>query len=476
MEEPEERVVDGEASPEEDVAKVEEVSLPEAEKTNACALIKKRSNEIMASFSAACGAFALGTTIGWTSPAVPKLNYNEEEESWIGSTLAIGAALTTFHTGFILDKLGRRLTILIQIIPFTIGWLFLAFGNQYIAMMYAGRIILGFAGGSTCMVAPTYISEISSPDMRGALGTLFQFMLTIGIFFVYGLGPFLSVMVLCITCLIWPWINVLTMIFLPESPYFLAKKNRMEAAKKAILWFRPDGNPEQELEEMQESLEVKEESIVRVMKTKPARKAALTIFMLMFFQQVSGINVVMFYSEPLFDMAKTALSGNTATIVLGLLQCIVTGIAAVIVDKTGRRLLLVVSFIGMALCQFLMAIYFHAFFPVNKANWLPLMCIYLYLIFFSIGAGPLPWTMLGELLPPASKGSVSSVAVFLNWTTAFIVTKTFHTLKNHIVMAAPFWFYGICCALGAILIFVWVPETKDKTLEQIQREFGQSDD
>ncbi|XP_046383719.1 facilitated trehalose transporter Tret1-like [Ischnura elegans] len=469
MEEQDEELEEVE-SPKFQFVHVEDVQSPEDEKDGVIALIKKRSNEIMASFSAACGALAIGTILGWTSPVLPKLNYTDEEESWIGSSMTIGAALSTFHSAYLLDNLGSRATILIQIFPFTIGWLILAFGQTNVSMMYVGRILLGTAVGGCSMSVPVYIAEISSPDVRGALCTLFQFMLNIGIMYVYLLGKFFSVSLLCFACLLWPVINACTMALLHESPYFLAKKQKMDAAEKAVVFFRPNKDPDKEFEEMQESLHIKPESFIRVMQSKPTRKAALVILMLMFFLQVSGINSVMFYSEQVFEMANSSLTGEDAAILLGALQIVVTGIAAVVVDKSGRRVLLISSYIGMCLCHFLLAVYFHTFYLNNEMSWLPLLCILIFAICFSLGSGPIPYTMLGEILPTAAKGSVSCAAVFTSWAMAFVVTRTFHPLKN-IHISAPFWLYGMLCVLGTILIFAFVPETKGKTLYQIQKEF-----
>lgn len=175
----------------------------------------KRWPQYVAALAATGGALAAGTALGWTSPANPQLkngtdsNYdfilNDEELSWVGSSLNLGAAAICIPIGFLLNLIGRKWSMLSLVLPFTIGWILIIFA-QNLAMLITGRFFVGIASGAFCVTSPVYIGEIAQKEIRGTLGSYFQLMITIGILFVYGVGAGVNVFTLSIICGIIPLI------------------------------------------------------------------------------------------------------------------------------------------------------------------------------------------------------------------------------------------------------------------------------
>ncbi|KAG8223587.1 hypothetical protein J437_LFUL004107 [Ladona fulva] len=429
--------------------------------------------QLSAGASATTFSFSLGNALGWSSPALPKLDaqFSEESKSWISSVLTLGAAFACFYSGFLMDKLGRRFTMLLQVVPLLLSWMMLTFGRSFIVLLL-GRFILGMAGGAICMVVPVYLNEISLPEIRGKMGTLFQLSITFGILHIYLVGKHASLSVLSGTSMIFPILALVTMYFLPESPNFLVSKGKFYDAEKSLKWYLKSENVDLELEDLAEFTNERNLSLMSTLKSKTGRRATMIILALMFFQQFSGINVAIFFSVDLFKAAKTDISEYDATIVMGATQWLATLLSNSIVDFTGRRLLMLISLSGMTLTQVALAVYFTC--PSeNSVHWLPLFSVCMYIISFSFGAGPLPWSMLGELLPPNAKGPISSLAVISNWMMAFIVTVSFSSMKSTLGNAFPFWFYAAICCVGVAVTFVFLPETKGKTLSEIQDALGE---
>lgn len=258
------------------------------------------------------GALAAGTLLGWTSPTevllIPKPNdtdfvseysfsMDDEAWSWVGSSTTLGAAIMCLFIGTIINLYGRKLTMLLLVIPFTIGWA-LVIWPQNIAMLIVGRTLLGVSGGSFCICAPMYTGEIAQKDVRGTLGTYFQLMLTIGILFVYAVGSGASVFVLGLVCGCIPIIFGVIFVFMPESPYYWVSKNQTEKAVASLKWLR--GNEydySSELQELQSEHQERENakvSFAAAFARRTSVKALIIMLGLMFFQQMSGINAVSF--------------------------------------------------------------------------------------------------------------------------------------------------------------------------------------
>lgn len=259
---------------------------------------------------------------------------------------------------------------------------------------------------------------------------------------------------------------------------FQSFQGRRSDAAAALKWFwGPNCNTQNAVESIQADLDaVKGEAKVSDLFTKLTNRNALFIaLLLMFFQQFSGINAVIFYTVPIFQSAGSTMDPAICGIVVGVVQVLMTFVSAVLIDKAGRRILLLQSSFIMGSCLVVLGVYFklqNDKADVSGIGWLPLASVVLFIISFSLGFGPIPWMMMGELCAPDVKGLASALAVMFNWTLVFLVTKTFGTMQEMIGSDWTFWFFGFWMAICTLYVFIKVPETKGKTNAEIQALLG----
>lgn len=199
--------------------------------------------------------------------------------------------------------------------------------------------------------------------------------------------------------------------------------------------------------------------------------ALIISFSLMLFQQFSGINAVIFYAQSIFEAAGSTLEPALCTIIVGVVQVVMTVASALLIEKAGRRLLLLQSSVVMGLCLVMLGVYFmlkEGGSDVTNISFLPLASVVLFIVSFSLGLGPLPWLLMGELFAAEVKGIASAMAVMFNWTLVFIITKTFSMMCAAWGSGPTFYFFAGFMVIGTIFIFIKVPETKGKTNAQIQ--------
>ncbi|XP_065350955.1 facilitated trehalose transporter Tret1-like [Cloeon dipterum] len=442
----------------------------------------RRLTQYMAAISAGLGAFALGTVIGWSSPASSHvqggpLQVTPSEFAWVGSLLTLGAAASNFPAGYLVDKIGRKQTMFWTAVPFAIGWALILWASS-VNMLYVGRVITGFCGGVFCVACNLYVGEIAEKEIRGTLGTLFQLNVVIGIEFTYLVGAFASFTVLNSLCLAVPVIFAFIFFWMPETPQYLLKARKRSEAYNALRWFRGGAECDLELREMELACESEREQSTSLKQSftgengKAARVALLVSIGLMACQQLSGINAVIFYTEDLFKAAGSSLEARYTVVIVGAVQIIATVAALMVVDRLGRRALMGASQAVMALSTLLLGVYLYYregdAKSVEGIGWLPIIFVCLYLVAFSVGAGPIPWLTLGELFPSEVKGFASAFSSCFNWLLAFLVTRFFGDLVSAINGSGAFWLFTALLLLGLAFVYFFLPETRGKSLEQIQ--------
>lgn len=428
----------------------------------------------------------MGAVLGWSSPVGLKFTQNTaydfpvsvEQSAWVSSIINLGAAVVCFPIGLVMDAIGRKKTMLYLVIPFVLGWLLITFA-QNVPMLIIGRFITGVAGGAFCITAPAYNSEIAVDSIRGSLGSYFQLMITIGILFAYVVGSYTSVLVFNILCTILPLIFGVVFFFMPESPKYLVSKNRDDEAKDALIWLRGKNyNADQELNYMRQASDESSNqrvSVISALKKKPAVKVLVICYALMLAQQLSGINAVIFNTGTIFDSAGASILPAIATIIIGIIQVIATFVSSLVVDKLGRRILLLLSALVMCVCSTALGVFFflkERGENVEGISWLPLVSLSLFIIAFSLGFGPIPWMMAGELCTMEIKSFVASTAGVLNWLLSFAVTSTFSTLNSALGSGQVFWLFAGIMVIAFLFIFFIVPETKGKSVEEVQLLLG----
>lgn len=450
----------------------------------------KKAPQIIAAVCICIGALGTGTVIGWTSNITDdlkagKLNSLELKTDYqlglVGSLMTIGAMLMCIPIGPIADWIGRKPAILLTVIPFSLGWL-LILAAKHDAMVYAGRFFTGVGGGSFCVIAPLYTSEISQTEIRGMLGTFFQLFITIGILYSNVFGYMMPMAMYNILCLAVPIVFAVVFFFQPESPYYDLKRNKPDKAANSFKKLRgKDYDASAEMKEMQQQAAqvITVQAFKETMKTKQAKKATLICFALMFYQQLSGINAVMFYSKEIFINAGSTLPGHWCVIIIGVVQVIATVIASMIIDKVGRKILLIASAFLMALSLFLLGLYFMmknhhmcSDSTLKSIGFVPVLSLTFFIIGFSIGMGPIPWLASSEIFPTEVKAKCSSAAAVFNWFLAFLVSFSYLSISNAIGNDITFFIFTIITVTCIPFVIFVMPEPKGKTFQEIQEELG----
>lgn len=379
--------------------------------------------------------------------------------------------------GPLIEYLGRKVTIMCTAIPFFIGWMLIA-NAVNVTMVFVGRALSGICVGVVSLAFPVYVGETIQPEVRGALGLLPTAFGNTGILLAYFAGTYLNWSNLAFLGAALPIPFFLLMLLTPETPRWYITKGRVEDAKKALQWLRGRNiNIEKEMGELTRSQAEADltagRSALRQLLSRKYLPAVLISLGLMLFQQLSGINAVIFYAAKIFKMAGSTVDENLCSVIIGIVNFVSTFIATSIIDRLGRKMLLYISSISMIVTLVALGSYFYirevVKSDVSSYGWLPLACLVIYVLGFSIGFGPIPWLMLGEILPSRIRGTAASLATGFNWTCTFIVTKSFDNVIAMINMYGTVWLFAVLCVIGLLFVIFFVPETRGKSLEEIEK-------
>lgn len=324
-----------------------------------------------------------------------------------------------------------------------------------------------------------YIGEIAETAIRGALGSFFQLFLTIGILFANLVGGALPWRSFSIVMAVIPILFAITFFFMPETPQYLLKRNKLKEAERCLRWLRGSNyDISNEIDLIQKDVEnatQNKASLKDLVMNRANRNALICSLGLMFFQQFSGINAVIFYTVDIFESAGSDMNPFLAAIIVTVVQVISTVASFLLVEKAGRRILLLQSCIAMGLSLLVIGVFFNlkdGGKDVSNIGWIPLTSMVVFIITFSLGFGPIPWMMMGELFSSECKGIASGLAVMTNWILVFVVTKFFPTMIDNFGKDITFWIFAVFMLLAVIFVYFVIPETKGKSSAQIQAELA----
>ncbi|XP_012063528.1 PREDICTED: facilitated trehalose transporter Tret1-like [Atta cephalotes] len=455
--------------------------MSEQQRTTFIELFHRRIPQYAAAAAACMGGFSLGCGLGWSAPCVEMLRSKLDDfaVNVIASVFPAGAALGTIAVPLLVDRIGRKWTMMGLVPIIIVGWILLISAGRLVSFYVIGRILTGACGGMCCVLAPMYSAEISEKQIRGTTGVFFQLLLVIGILYVYVTGFTRNVIAISSLCCIAPIVFGVTMSYVPESPLYYLIKNREEDARKSMQFFRGSKfDIELEINAFKEQVErskFQKSNLTAFMKL-PLLKTLGVAYGLMFFQQFSGINAIIFYGYSILEATGVGMDSQLELVILGSVQVVACVAAALLVDKLGRKLLMVISLATMCVCMAALAGFFvltnYQPHIADQIHWLPLTSVCVYILAFCFGTGPIPWAYMGEIFPTRLKGVASSSAAFFNWLLAFVVTIAFPSVAEVLDYFVVFAFFALLCALAILFVIFCMVETKGKTFAEIEQAYG----
>lgn len=403
---------------------------------------------------------------------------NAKETGFMMGLMPFGALISAAVIGRFSDYAGRLRVLFFVPILFALAIFILITTSSY-ELLCVSRLLLGVSIGMSVVISPLYIAETAPTDIRGKLVIYFQLAITLGIFFSYAVNlwtvenipwrwPFLTGLIPC-------GILFIGAFFLPESPRWLLAKNKVDEAREVLEKLYPiesygTERIDDELEQMEKAAEGKSQTAVwRDLLSKFVRPALSLGVLLFFFQQLSGINVVIYYAPIIFKQMEIGdrLSTLLATVGIGALNVVMTLVAMRWVEKAGRRPLLTIGFIGTALSLFTVSLV--TYLDIPEIRWVAAAALFVFIAAFAMSLGPLPWVMMPSIFPLRVRGQGASISAASNWLFNTIVVSTFPFLLKQAGISLTFALYGFSCVVGLLYTLRYLPETKGRSLEEIEK-------
>jgi MFS transporter, SP family, galactose:H+ symporter len=438
-----------------------------------------RFHVVLTSVIAALAGLLFGLDIGVISGALPfiarQFHINDQGQEWIVSSMMVGAAFGALGSGWMAKAIGRKYSLMIGAALFACASGLCAFAWSPVVLII-GRVFLGLAVGIASFTAPLYLSEIAPTTMRGAMISLHQLMVTVGILAAFisntafsGAGDWRWML----GVIAFPAIALLIgLLFLPRSPRWLMSRGRDAEAAKVLERLRSDSNAvETEMREIAEQLKVEFQGWGLFRSNPNFRRSVWLGVLLQVMQQLTGINVVMYYAPRIFGLAGygTAHDQLWGTVIVGAVNVAATFIAIGLVDRWGRKPILYTGFTVMGLALATLGALLHVGVTSGASQMFAVAMLLVFIAGFAMSAGPMIWILCAEIQPIKGRDFGIAASTFVNWVANTIAGATFLTLLNTLGHAQTFWLYAVMNAAFVLLTLWLIPETKGVSLEQIER-------
>ncbi|XP_021693624.1 facilitated trehalose transporter Tret1-2 homolog [Aedes aegypti] len=449
--------------------------------------------EFLVAGVATISAVIMGLALGWPSPMFRKLTEHslsdnpigqvivESEQSWINSVLAIGGFFGPFAAGFLADRHGRKLTLMLSALVHVAGWVMLLQAAS-VALMIGARFVLGFGSGCILVTLPMYVGEIASDQYRGMLGSFLQIGQTIGILYVYCIGPYVGYYAFQWICCAVPILFMIFFGYMPETPHYFVSKGLYQQATVSLMYLRDASADEiqPELQAVKQFLQREEQqknsNAVKKLFTEAVNLKALAIsFSLISLQQWTGIDCILSNSELIFDKAQISLSADVSTIIMGTIQVACCCVTLMFVDRVGRKPVLMSSALGLTVALTLLGFYFlmqNMDVEQQYISWIPLTGMVGFIAAFNFGFGPVPWAIAAEIFAHDVKAIGNTINVSVSWILDFLALRFFLLISESFGYQWAFWIFAIICALAFLFTMFFVLETKGLSLQEIQKRLG----
>ena len=429
---------------------------------------------ILAALAGLMFGLDIGVISGATQFIQAEFGVSDHTIEWIVSAMMFGAAVGAAFAGWLSVRLGRKRSLILGAALFVVGSL-LCGGAWSPGTLIAARFILGLAIGIAAFTAPLYLAEVASEDVRGAMISIYQLMITIGIFI-----AFLSDTAFSYSGN-WRWmlgviaipgaLFLVGLLMLPDSPRWLIMRQRKDEAIGVLQRLR--GDPAivaREAADIEEQLATPQQGWHLFLENRNFRRSVALGIALQLVQQFTGMNVVMYYAPRIFrDMGYDTAMQMWFTAAVGLTNVLATFIAIGLVDRWGRRPILYAGFTVMAIGLGVVGTMMHLGIAGHIEQAFTVAMLLVFIVGFAMSAGPLIWVLCSEVQPLKGRDFGIGCSTFTNWIANMIVGATFLSLLNGIGHAATFWLYAALNLIFLSFTYLFVPETKGVTLEQIER-------
>ncbi|XP_066148673.1 facilitated trehalose transporter Tret1-2 homolog [Euwallacea fornicatus] len=447
----------------------------------------------------------VGMTLGYSAVLLPQLQeasnmpqlirINKEEASWVASLAVIPMAVGTLIGGLFIQKYGRKKTQIIVCVPYFLGWILMYFAIN-LEMLLTGRFLTGLCSGVLGPATVVYIGETSDPKYRGVFLGGIPLCVSIGLLHSHLLGTFLTWQTAALVISMFPLVSWLLMIFTPESPAWLAQKGLTKNAQRSFFWLR--GSSEEAKHELEQILARQKETQQREQQhgcetglkkwfkdvsAPEFWKPVLILLVFFITSQWAGVNAVSFYSVSFMkNILGDALNEYLATFIIDCVRLVGSVVACILLKKIGRRQLALIGGILTFLPLFILSAFIyvtrelHIEITTPTLAAVPITCLLTYTFFVTTGFVTLPWNLMGELLPMSKKSLGSGVASFVAYISMFSVVKTMPAMVERLGTDGTFAIYGSMTLFGTVFVYMFLPETRGKTLHEIEDYFKSGKD
>jgi SP family arabinose:H+ symporter-like MFS transporter len=433
-----------------------------------------------------CGGFLFGYDTAVINGANQYLkaffSLDPWQEGMAGASAIFGCIPGAMAAGFLSDRFGRRKVLFVCALLYAVSGVMSALPATF-AQFLTARFVSGLGIGASSMICPVYLAEMAPKAWRGRLGSLFQFGIVAGIFItlfinarIQGLGDEGWNMARG-----WRWmfaaeiapavLLLAILLFTRESPRWLAQAGREPEARRILEDIGGAAHAEAELAAVRDALRHEDEGRFSDLFQARCRRPLVIAVLLMGFSQFSGINAIMYYSTKILTTAGVGVKDSFASsAIIGLVNLLFTFVAMGLVDKAGRRPLLLVGLAAQVIALGAVGWMFHA---GVHGLWL-LIAILGFIAAFAMALGPIPWILCSEIFPTRVRGRAMSIATLTIWTSCYIVAQTFPLLNDSPIIgpAVTFWIYAACSLFAFVFVLARVPETKGRSLEEIESQLS----
>ncbi|XP_065168091.1 facilitated trehalose transporter Tret1-like [Atheta coriaria] len=434
--------------------------------------------QVMAALAVSLGPFAAGLGKGYSSPAIASLQQRDAEAfplngqaaSWLASLSLLGA-LFGAPLGGAAMRWGRRRTLILAGIPLSVCWLITVFAFNVQVICFSA-FMSGFLVAVVQLASQVYVSEIAAPNIRGGLSALTKVAGHAGMLIAFAAGAFLDWRQLAGLISLAPTAMCVAMWKVPESPGWLVLRGRDREAEEALRWLR-GGNADlrMELGALHAHVLARAVPVDPRVLYRTLRNPAMIACGLMFFQRFSGANAFNFYVVSVFSETFGGTNPHSAAVAVALVQLLSSLLSGLLVDKAGRLPLLVASSVLMilALASFGSFAYYEDANPnaQPQLDWIPLLCVLVFTVAFSLGISPISWLLVSELFSLEHRGLGTALATAFSYLCAFVGVKTFIDFQELLGLYGAFWLYAAISICGLAFVICCVPETKGQDLQAI---------